>query len=174
MIHGAGSMRWALVLAAGLVLSGCAKRGPAPPPAPPPAAAVETIRYEAGACFGRCPMFAFSVSSDGRGVFEGKRFTAVEGKHAFAVTPEQYAAFAAALAPYRPASGEKRYEHGSPLCERVATDMPSVDVRWERAGAEQHLYYYFGCDMEKHEAMADALGNAPDLLPLGELIGERP
>jgi hypothetical protein len=54
----------------------------------------------------------------------------------------------------------------------MATDLPSADVRWRSAdGAEQHLYFYFGCDMERNRAIADRLRVAPDLLPIGELIG---
>ena len=53
--------------------------------------------------------------------------------------------------------------------------MPSVDIRWTRAiGDSQSLHFYFGCDLEKNRAMRDALGRAPDALPIGELIGARP
>jgi hypothetical protein len=58
----------------------------------------------------------------------------------------------------------------------VVTDMPSVAIRWTRAiGDSQGLYYYYGCNSEANAAIADALGNAPDALPvLEEMIGERP
>jgi Domain of unknown function (DUF6438) len=147
-----------------------------PVPAQPPAAALdETIRYETGPCFGACPVFSITVRPDGAGVFEGRRFTAVTGTRRFQATPAQLAAFAARLAPYRPARGELRYEPGTPRCPRPVTDLPSVDIRWTGAGrAAGHLYFYFGCDPAAHKAMADALGNAPDALPVAALIGERP
>jgi hypothetical protein len=109
------------------------------------------------------------------GVFNGIRNTAVTGERKFQLSPDQYKAFAGQLAPYRPASGEVRYSHGEPNCKQAVTDMPSVDVRWTRAiGDSQALMFYFGCDMEKNRAMADALGGAIEELPLEPLIGERP
>jgi hypothetical protein len=156
---------------AGLALAGCAHNNAGPKPIPVES---DSITYETGPCFGACPVFSVTVRPDGSGVFTGKRFTAVTGEREFKLTPGQYAAFAARLAPYRPASGEKRYE--GQACHQLATDMPSVDVRWTRAiGDSQALMFYFGCDMERNRAIADALGNAPDALPqLEPLIGPRP
>lgn len=165
-------MRWMVVGVAGLALAGCSHgnhAGPKPIPVE-----TDSITYETGPCFGACPVYSITVRPDGSGVFTGKRFTAVTGERAFKLTPAQYAAFAARLAPYRPASGEVRYEGKN--CRQVATDMPSVDVRWTRAiGDSQALMFYFGCDMDKNRAMANALGGAIEALPpLEPLIGERP
>lgn len=175
--------RLVAVMLLGLAVAGC--RGiipesggaaPGQPPAPGPASGPrEAITYEAGPCFGSCPVYSFTVNPDGRGSFTGKTFTTVTGERSFELTPEQYDAFAAALAPYRPARGTtRRYAHGEPGCERAATDMPSTEIRW-RAAETTTLHYYFGCDREANQAMADAIGNAPDLIPaLAPLIGARP
>ena len=167
-------MRKAVVVLMAVALAGCAKTGTRPDGKPVPIEG-DSITYETGPCFGACPVYSVTVRPDGTGVFDGKRFTAVSGVRAFTLTKAQYDAFAARLAPYRPASGEVRYAHGEPGCKQVATDLPSVDIRWTRAiGDSQGLYFYFGCDMAKNEKMAEALGNAPDALPIEELIGERP
>lgn len=170
-------MRWMVLGLAAVALAGCARTGGggnAMPGKPIPIEG-DSITYQTGPCFGACPVFSVTIRPDGSGVFTGKRFTAVEGERAFKATPAQYAAFAKALAPYRPQSGEVRISHGDPRCKQVATDLPSVEVVWMRAiGDSQKLYFYFGCDMEKNAPMADALGNAPDALPIEELIGERP
>jgi hypothetical protein len=169
---------WAVVLVAGLALAGCARNaGEAPVPDKPAPIPIESdsIRYETGPCFGRCPVYSVTVRSDGSGVFEGKQHTEVTGTREFKLSADQYKAFADALAAWRPASGEKRIVPGEPGCEQVATDLPSVSIRWTRAiGDSQGLDFYYGCDMEKNEAMANALGNAPDALPLEELIGAQP
>ena len=53
--------------------------------------------------------------------------------------------------------------------------MPSAEIRWGTGGDAATLYYYFGCDRETNGQMADAIGNAPDLIPaLAPLIGARP
>ncbi|WP_404337023.1 DUF6438 domain-containing protein [Sphingomonas sp. MMS12-HWE2-04] len=133
-----------------------------------------SITYETGPCFGRCPVYAVMVRPDGTGVFEGKRFTAVTGERKFTLSKAEYDAFAARLEPYRPATGEVRYDMGTPNCGNAPTDMPSVEVRWTRAiGDAQKLHFYYGCRRD-NAAMADALGGAAELLPIAALIGPRP
>ena len=130
---------------------------------------VESITYETGPCFGACPVYRVTVNRDGEGLFEGRRFTAVAGERRFPVTPEQFRAFAAHLAPLRPASGERRY--AGEACETMATDLPSAEVIW-RAADRQSLYFYYGCDMERNRAIAERLSAAPDLLPIAEFVGD--
>lgn len=163
--------RLAMVAVAGLALAGCARTGPTTPATP--AAVSKTIVYQTGPCFGACPEYKVEVYGDNSGLFTGIRHTSVIGKANFPLTPDQYDTYAAALAPYRP-RGERRIEPGSPDCPRAATDMPSVEVRWGTGPGADRLYFYFGCESEATRALADALGNAPDLLPLGLLLGERP
>lgn len=166
--------RLGLIMVLGLAVAGCA-RTPAPE-TPAPAAAVTQISYSTGPCFGACPVYAFTVQANGDGSFEGKRFTQTGGTKPFKLTRAQFDAFAAALAPYRPKPGtDRRYAHGEKGCERAATDMPSAEISWTGPAGKSSLSYYFGCDMEANRAMADAIGNAPDLIPaLAPLIGERP
>jgi hypothetical protein len=169
-------MRWLILGVAAVALAGCAHTatGPNTSPKPIPVES-DSITYETGPCFGACPVYSVTVRPDGSGVFTGKRFTAVTGERAFKLTPEQYAAFAARLAPYRPVSGERRVSPGEKGCEQVATDLPSVDITWSRAiGDSQKLYYYFGCNLHGDRSMAEALGGAAETLPLEPLIGERP
>jgi len=162
-------MRW-LALAALAVVGGCVTAGSAPGDPPDP----QRISYETGRCLGACPVYRVTVSADGEGLFEGKRFTAVQGQRAFRVTPDQYRAFASALAPLRPASGSVRY-NGPPLCKRLATDLPSVTVTWRGSdGAEQSLFYYYGCDMQETRAMADRLRKAPSQLPIAAYVRRTP
>jgi hypothetical protein len=140
---------------------------------PPPdgmAGTVQSISYETGPCFGACPVYRLTVSADGAGRFEGRRFTAASGEQAFRVTPEQFAAFARQLAPLRPAEGERLYS--GEACEMTATDMPSTEVVWTEAdGSRRTLYFYHGCDMARNRPIAERLKAAPGLLPIGELIG---
>ena len=155
----------------GLALVASLAAFPAPASAAPPAGTpVQTIAYETGPCLGRCPVYRVTVRSDGRGTFEGIRFTAFTGTRAFRLTRAQYRAFARRLAPDRPAQGERRYQPGTPLCREAATDLPSVSIVWRGRGA-QSLYVYYGCDRTQNGAMFDRLSSAPALLPIGDFIG---
>lgn len=165
-------MRLSMIGVSALALAGCAHTTMGPKPIPVES---DSITYETGPCFGACPVYSVTVRPDGSGVFTGKRFTAVTGEREFRLSREQYAVFSARLAPYRPASGEKRYSPGEKGCEHAVTDLPSVDVTWTRAiGDSQKLYYYFGCNLDGDRSMAEALGAAVEILPLEPLIGARP
>jgi hypothetical protein len=165
--------RWAIVAVGALALAGCAHKGGGD--AGTPGGTGERIDYETGPCFGFCPVYKVSVYPGGRGVFTGIRNTNVSGEQAFTVTPEQYAAFARALAPFRPAIGDRLVQPGKPGCEHQATDLPSVDIHWTGMGRQlRRLYFYYGCNMEANAKMAEALGNAPDALPIATMIGETP
>ncbi len=132
----------------------------------------ESITYETGPCFGRCPVYRVTVSADGHGWFEGRNFTAVEGGRGFRLTRTQYDAFASRLAPYRP-SGAEDIGRGHPLCPNPATDHPSATISWVRGGQADRLRFYFGCRDDRNEAMARALMSAPELLPIEGLIRPR-
>jgi hypothetical protein len=132
----------------------------------------DAISYETGPCFGACPVYKVTVRPDGSGTFEGRRFTAVTGERSFRVSPAQYRAFAAHLAPLRPAEGSVRMS--GEACRQMATDLPSAEVTWfSQIGNSQSYYFYFGCDMEANEAIAQRLRRAPDLLPIREMVGRR-
>jgi hypothetical protein len=132
---------------------------------------VETIRYETSACFGFCPAYAVTVSSDGRGSFDGRGHTMVRGERGFTVTPAQFAAFRSRLHKVRP-NGEVLIVPGKPLCGPAATDQVTVDVRWQEAGrADRHLSYYLGCGMGTHADLRAALIAAPRVLPIAGFIG---
>jgi hypothetical protein len=136
--------------------------------APPPATPVQTISFGTGPCFGRCPVYRISVSSDGTGSFEGIRFTAVTGTRPFHATSAQYRAFARQLEPIRPARGAVRYEGRA--CRAMATDLPSAEVTWRSRRGTQSLYFYYGCDMQRNRALSERLSAAPGLLPIGDFI----
>jgi len=133
-----------------------------------PATPLETIIFETGPCFGACPVYRLTVNSDGRGTFEGRRFTAATGTRAFRATPAQYRAFARQLQPLRPATGSIRYS--GEACRNVATDLPSADVTWRSRRGTRNLYFYYGCDMQRNRAIGERLNAAPGLLPIGDFI----
>ena len=169
-------IRLTIVAGAALALAACTPNGGGAASAGSDAAtAGETIRLETGRCFGACPVYSVTVRPDGTGTFVGQQFTAVTGSRDFTLTPAQYRAFAARLAPYRPTEGEQRYAPGSPLCPTYATDMSSIDVSWSGgAGGTRNLYFYLGCVSEDRPDARTALRTAPDLLPIAAFIGERP
>jgi hypothetical protein len=164
-------MRKVVIAGLGIALSGCvvvdaSRSGNGRPMA----IESETIRYETAPCYGTCPVYAVTIAPDGKGTFEGKRFTAVTGIKEFRATPAAYDAFAAKLAPYRPKDAEAVLQPGQPGCENAPTDMPSVDIVWsEASGGRQHLNVYYGCGSQEMRA---GLRAAPAALPIAAFIGD--
>ncbi len=162
------------IMAAATALAGCAADGATGTDAEtPPPIETASITYETHPCFGMCPVYSVTVTPEGKGTFTGTRHTAVTGERSFTLTRAAYRTFADALAPWRPESGEVRYEMGSETCGASITDQPGVDVTWtDRARARRHLYFYYGCAHD-NQAIADALRSAPEALPIADLIGKR-
>jgi hypothetical protein len=159
-------MKLVMTIAALTTLAGCATAG-----RPGPAQAVETIRYQTSPCFGACPVYAVTVSSDGTGAFEGKRFTAVTGERRFTLTPAQFADFRQRLQPYRPADGERRIAAGEADCGAMMTDQPGAAVDWSGGDAPPaRLSLYYGCTAPALAAMKTALRAAPEALPIGGFV----
>ncbi len=159
-------MKWTGLAALGLMLGGCTTMAEDRPIA----IESDSISYETGPCFGACPVFRVSVSPDGSGTFEGRQHTAVTGERTFRITPAQYRAFAAHLAPLRPREGSVRLS--GEACRQMATDLPSAEVTWfSQIGNSQSYYFYYGCDMEANRAIAERLRAAPALLPIQSFIG---
>jgi hypothetical protein len=129
----------------------------------------ETITYHTTPCLGACPAYTVSVSSDGQAIYKGQDFVAVKGERSFQVTPSEFDAFRAQLAPYRPKQGEKvLIEPGSHLCPSVATDFPSIEITWSSG---ETLKYYAGCLNPKvPQGMWDSLAHAIKALPITKFV----
>ena len=134
-------------------------------------AAPESITYERGPCFGRCPVYTVTVRADGTATFEGINFTTVRGTRHFRVTPRQWRVFATHLSRIRPARGS--IDYSGERCRSTATDMPSATVTWAGWRGTQRLHFYYGCDMERNRGLGQRLDAAPGLLPIGDYIGSR-
>jgi hypothetical protein len=149
-----------------LTLAGCATFPTSQSGTP----AGETITYQTTACHGFCPLYTVAIAPDGTGVFTGAEHVAAVGERPVVATPAQAAAFTAALAPYRPASGETHLDSPDLCGARYATDLPGVIVSWSGGGK---LVVDYGCDMQTNRAMFAALKAAPSQLPLADLVGKR-
>lgn len=133
----------------------------------------QTISFTRAPCYGVCPVYRVTVNADGTGLFEGERFTAVTGQRRFTLTTAQWQAFVAKLAPYRPQGTLDINMENPARCQLMATDHPSAIVTWTGGGRNDQLGFYFGCRDEGNRAMAQALEEAPGLLPIAEMIGPR-
>lgn len=65
----------------------------------------QSIRFQAGACFGTCPVWIVTLSSDGQGIFRGLYHTSFKGERRFRVPPESFGQIIEILRPIKPKRG---------------------------------------------------------------------
>lgn len=135
----------------------------------PATAQVTSISYETTPCFGYCPIYRVTVNADGSGQFEGRRHSAFQGQRRFRITPAQFRAFVARLAPARPARGDIVYDRAT-RCQGAGpppTDHPNIIVTWTEGRRRQRLDFYTGC---RNPGIRSALEEARRLLPIERWI----
>jgi hypothetical protein len=143
-------MRRALTLAL-LSLAGCAHQpAPAADAAPAPAHSnaqknPSTIRLERGSCYGRCPEYAVTVSTDGVVRFEGRRNTKKTGTDSARVSPKAAKALFQRFDKAGFAGFADRYTHGTPGCTRYIADLPTVTTTLTRNGVAKRVERDGGC-----------------------------
>jgi hypothetical protein len=141
-------------------LSACAGRDVASMAGPTPLAAA-SISFEAGPCFGFCPVYNAAISSTGEVAFDGVRHTATLGHRSVKLGAVAYRAFAAALAPYRPASGTTE----ATACDTRISDQQHYRlVRTAPDGTKTTLEHDRGCRSKQNDALNVILQRAPEHL----------
>lgn len=161
------------LVAATITLTGCVTTGGGETITPPPGARADTISIAAGPCFGTCPSYKVTVTPDGSGLLEPRRFTAVPGPTRFTVTPLQYRRLRTALAAYRPATGmEKTINQEN--CTRFATDQPGYVIEWTRAGAKATMLdFQSGCHDARYTRLRAAITAMPRTLDIEPMLKPR-
>jgi hypothetical protein len=154
------------MLLAAAALAGCTTGGSAPATAGGAApATAERIAFSVGPCFGFCPVYSAGIGADGMVSFEGERHTAVLGNRTAQRDAARYARFAAALAPFRPATGS----HVRTTCDAQATDQSDYHISWTAPdGTQTILDHNRGCRSARNDALNAVLQAAPETLGIAE------
>jgi hypothetical protein len=119
--------------------------------------------------------YQFQVHSDGFAMFVGERGTAHHGPQTFRVTPEQFEAFRAAVAPYH-AAGDHMMQDDKLCGQLYNPDRRSFMVSWSTTdGPDQDfLSIDEGCDPTRYGEMLRVLSRVPKIFPqLAPLIGSK-
>lgn len=116
---------------------------PSPAPTPISIANDLQIRLERGACFGRCPQYTVTISSDGSVEFEGKKDTKVIGKALGEIAESDLKQLVAEFEKIGYFDLKDRYTDDA--CPEIATDMPSATTSYQFNGKQKTVFHYFGC-----------------------------
>ena len=124
----------AICLAVTVIPLGCAK---APTPTPDDISDV-VITLERGPCFGACPAYKLTVYGDGRVVYEGIRFVAVEGTRTATIGKDKVRQLINEFQAIDYFSLDDEYTHAD------ATDLPSATTSITIHGQTKTIAHYHG------------------------------
>lgn len=98
------------------------------------------VSLERTACYGRCPVYRFTLYSDGRYVWEGYAYVSVTGIVRGSMTPKAYATAIRLLR-------DARYQEftGRLECKILVTDNPTVEIVVADDSGRQTISHHIGC-----------------------------
>ena len=141
-------MRTGLLVGLVLLLTSCGSRR-STPPAERPYEAVSAppvaISLERTACFGRCPVYAISVSPEGVVRYEGKANVKQIGTDTAQIPRERVEALLLELEGAGYFTFSNRYALSEPTCRRHSTDSPSAISAATFRGRTKRIEHDYGC-----------------------------
>jgi hypothetical protein len=132
-----------------LVAAACAPRESAVPSADAPSEASSgtgpAVTLERTPCFGGCPVYRISVSSDGIVSYEGRAGVRQLGAASKRIKPERVSALVSELERAGYFSFAPRYTPAEPACGRYATDSPTAITSVHMGGRTHRIEHDYGC-----------------------------
>ena len=117
----------------------------------------DSITLERTVCFGTCPAYRVTISSDGTVTFEGRQYTKTKGLATGHISANDFRKLVSEFEKIDYFSLPDRYAPGTKECPRVITDMPAANTSIRLKGRSKSVSHYHGC------------GNAGALAKLTEL-----
>ena len=124
----------------------------------------DQITLERTACFGPCPMYTLTITSDGKVKFDGKRFTKVTGPATGKISKQAFRGLVAEFKKIGYFSLPDQFTPGTPQCPRMVTDHPSANTSLRLNGKTKVVEHYYGCGDSGILPQLTALENKIDLV----------
>ena len=105
----------------------------------------DSITLERTACFGTCPMYKVTITSDGTVSFDGKRFTKTTGIAKGKISAHDFRQLVSEFEKINYFSLPDSYAPGTPVCPERITDMPSAYTSIRLNGKTKSVSHYYGC-----------------------------
>lgn len=104
-----------------------------------------SISLEKTACYGRCPVYRFTLYSDGRYVWEGRADVSVMGTVRGSMSTSAYTTAMQLLNDFRYQEFKDSYQADAD-CETWATDNPTVSITVADTLHPKTIVHYRGCE----------------------------
>jgi hypothetical protein len=123
---------------------------------------MESVTLDASPCYGTCPGYRLTVSTDGNVSFEGRAYAV---KHAHSqVAPELVRALIQRFADAQFAGLDSNYGQGSPHCGTFAMDGPAFTLILNANKASHVVRFYGSCWPDRESPQAEQDRNAYHVL----------
>ncbi len=134
----------ALLFCAIALLGACSASADTKPDDNATSATDTTVTLQRSTCYGTCPSYTVSVTSDGQVSFEGHVHVQT-GKASTRVAPERVANILAAVDQADFRSLKDSYVNQDDGCAQTRTDMPGVQITVADARGSKTVNFYYGC-----------------------------
>src|SRR2546421_3635764 len=114
------------------------------------------------ACFGTCPIYTVTISTDGTVSFEGRRFTKVQGSTTGHISSAAFRDLVREFEKLDYFTLPDEFAPGTKVCPNMVTDMPSADISIRLNGKTKRVAHYHGCGNSGALAKLTALENKID------------
>jgi len=122
----------------------------------------DQITLERGPCFGTCPIYKLTITSDGSVTFDGKRFTKTTGIATGNITATDFRALVSEFEKINYFSLPDAFTPQTKNCPNAMTDMPSANTSIRLKGQSKNVYHYYGCGTQGVLPKLTALENKID------------
>ena len=103
-----------------------------------------TVTMQRSTCYGTCPSYTVTVSSDGQVKFDGHLHVRTD-KASGRVAPERVANILAAVEQAGFRTLKDSYTNQDDGCAQTMTDMPGVKITVADANGSKTVDFYYGC-----------------------------
>jgi hypothetical protein len=136
------------VLLAALPLAGTAWVACSTAQGAQPELSFDKVTMHRSGCYGRCPVYSVTVSSDGRVAFEGEKFIAVPGRHAGRTSTSELVQLSRAIRDVDFVALRESYQSDADGCRTWTTDQSTVVITVTFQGRSHQVTYYYGCEVD--------------------------
>ncbi len=142
-----------------VVVLGCVGEAemPSVPPPVKPAESVlirdfEHLSFERTGCYGSCPSYRFTISSDGRVRYDGRNHVKEIGERAKYLSALQMSDLVAEINRANFFALRSRYARLEDGCDETWTDHPGVIISIRANGLDKTIHHYLGCREDDGES----------------------
>lgn len=119
-----------------------------------------SLSMKRSGCFGECPIYDLTIQSDGKVIFEGKKYTKTIGKAESKLEKEKIKKLIAEIGKANFFSLDDSYNYESKNCPLSMSDHPNITLYIKLDGKEKTINHDWGCWKDSPLTSPDSNGSS--------------